>query len=212
LISENILRLDLSDTAHRSKKDIRIRYLTELEEVDISGISELFRHANPFPEERDLILEPITISPPNFLRSSNNLNPSFNLSNSSIVEVIALKMEREEIAESPRKRLKVDNVQNEDDDIVVVEVPAVESSSSSNTQATREVDVGITEFVSADIPGFEGVLKKRCVNHSRKKLSNGLLTAVDADTRTFWLTKSFRLARCFICKTSKYLRRFSRDP
>lgn len=72
-------------------------------------------------------------------------------------------MEREEIVESPRKRQKVDNVQTEDNDTVVAEVPAVESSSSSNAQATREVDVGITEFVSADIPGFEGVLKKRFV-------------------------------------------------
>lgn len=71
-------------------------------------------------------------------------------------------MEREEIVESPRKRLKVDNVQSEDNDTVVAEVP-VDSSSTPNTQATKEVDVGITEFVSADIPGFEGVLKKRCV-------------------------------------------------
>lgn len=72
-------------------------------------------------------------------------------------------MEREEIVESPRKRLKVDNAQAEDNDTIVAEVPAVESSSSPVTQATREVDVGITEFVSADIPGFEGVLKKRFV-------------------------------------------------
>ncbi|RAO67768.1 uncharacterized protein BHQ10_003780 [Talaromyces amestolkiae] len=70
-------------------------------------------------------------------------------------------MEREEIAESPRKRQKVDNVQTEDNDTIVTEEPAVESSSSSTAQVTREVDVGITEFVSADIPGFEGVLKKR---------------------------------------------------
>lgn len=72
-------------------------------------------------------------------------------------------MEREEIAESPRKRQKVDNVQTEDNDTIVTEEPAVESSSSSTAQVTREVDVGITEFVSADIPGFEGVLKKRFV-------------------------------------------------
>ncbi|PCG96781.1 Pseudouridine synthase, TruD [Penicillium occitanis (nom. inval.)] len=70
-------------------------------------------------------------------------------------------MEREEIVESPRKRLKVDNAQTEDNGTIVAEVPAVESSSSPVTQATREVDVGITELVSADIPGFEGVLKKR---------------------------------------------------
>jgi tRNA pseudouridine13 synthase len=72
-------------------------------------------------------------------------------------------MEREEIAESPRKRQKVDNVQNEDNDsnpVIVAAIPGVDSSSSPNT---REVDVGITEFVSADIPGFEGVLKKRYV-------------------------------------------------
>ncbi|EED22330.1 pseudouridine synthase TruD/Pus7, putative [Talaromyces stipitatus ATCC 10500] len=67
-------------------------------------------------------------------------------------------MEREEIVESPRKRVKIDNPQNEDNEAVVT-VPNVELSSP--TQATREVDVGITEFVSADIPGFEGILKKR---------------------------------------------------
>lgn len=76
-------------------------------------------------------------------------------------------MEREEVVGSPRKRLKVDNAQNEANDTIIAEVPATESSSSSNTQATKELDVGITEFVSADIPGFEGVLKKRFVNHLR---------------------------------------------
>lgn len=88
------------------------------------------------------------------------------LSNSPILpfqSAIAVKMEREDIVESPRKRLKVDNAQTADNDTIVAEVPAVESSSSPVTQATREVDVGITEFVSADIPGFEGVLKKRFV-------------------------------------------------
>lgn len=72
-------------------------------------------------------------------------------------------MEREELVESPRKRLKVDNAQIADNDTIVAEVPPVESSSSPFTQATREIDVGITEFVSADIPGFEGMLKKRFV-------------------------------------------------
>ncbi|OKL56124.1 hypothetical protein UA08_08727 [Talaromyces atroroseus] len=71
-------------------------------------------------------------------------------------------MEGDEIVESPRKRLKTDNVHTTDNDIAAAIANADSSANSSTPSgAAREVDVGITEFVSAEIPGFEGILKKR---------------------------------------------------
>lgn len=49
-------------------------------------------------------------------------------------------------AENPRKRLKVDE-----------EFPR----GAVNAQAAKEAEVGITEFVSRQDPGFYGILKKR---------------------------------------------------
>lgn len=86
-------------------------------------------------------------------------------------------MERAEVVESPRKRLKVDNVQNEQD-VAVIAIPDPDSSSNLPTAAQakgpKEVDVGITEFVTTDIPGFEGILKKRFVNPVLCSLSHWL--------------------------------------
>ncbi|OJJ45778.1 hypothetical protein ASPZODRAFT_143660 [Penicilliopsis zonata CBS 506.65] len=59
--------------------------------------------------------------------------------------------------ESPRKRLKTDNVVDND---VVLETPP-EAKVEEDSQARREAEVGITQFVSAEAVGFSGILKKR---------------------------------------------------
>ncbi|KAJ5578757.1 uncharacterized protein N7459_007721 [Penicillium hispanicum] len=65
-------------------------------------------------------------------------------------------MERPETVESPRKRQKTDDV------------PAIDSvadrssgTAAEDAQAAKELEVGITELVTADNEGFSGVLKKR---------------------------------------------------
>ena len=37
------------------------------------------------------------------------------------------------------------------------------AQTSHDDQLSKEAEVGITEFVSPDVPGFVGILKKRCV-------------------------------------------------
>ncbi|KAH8433516.1 pseudouridine synthase PUS7 [Aspergillus melleus] len=71
-------------------------------------------------------------------------------------------MEGAEHVESPRKRLKTDNASSTEE--VVLQAPVATSEtkiSEADAQAKKELDVGITEFVSADNEGFSGVLKKR---------------------------------------------------
>ncbi|KAH8699160.1 putative pseudouridine synthase TruD/Pus7 [Talaromyces proteolyticus] len=65
-----------------------------------------------------------------------------------------MEREREEVVESPRKRLKIDDTPAQGNDLVTA-LP------SDRPNHSREAEVGITEFVSTDIPGFEGILKKR---------------------------------------------------
>jgi tRNA pseudouridine13 synthase len=75
-------------------------------------------------------------------------------------------MEKEDIVESPRKRLKTGDAATSQGD-ELVSVPALTSNSNNGSggyataKNTKEADVGITEFVSAETPGFEGILKKR---------------------------------------------------
>ena len=72
-------------------------------------------------------------------------------------------MEAADIIESPRKRLKTDNAPVTDDatlpspDQVIAESDAAKLSA----EEARELEVGITGFVSADNVGFSGILKKR---------------------------------------------------
>lgn len=68
-------------------------------------------------------------------------------------------MNKEDIVESPRKRLKTDDATSQDSEIV----PAfpVAGGAYAAAKNSREAEVGITEFVSTDTPGFEGILKKR---------------------------------------------------
>jgi hypothetical protein len=80
-----------------------------------------------------------------------------------------------EITESPRKRLKSVNDQiHEDQDVILVRTPpqaqtgasvAVPAGSNgvshSQPNASKEAEVGIIHFVSAETSGFSGILKKR---------------------------------------------------
>lgn len=57
-----------------------------------------------------------------------------------------------DIVESPRKRLKTDAEPT--GDVVVV-------GETVKSDAQKELEVGITEYVSRDNEGFAGILKKR---------------------------------------------------
>ncbi|KAL1860963.1 multisubstrate pseudouridine synthase 7 [Paecilomyces lecythidis] len=74
-------------------------------------------------------------------------------------------MDREDISESPRKRLKTDDPPQGD---VVPETSTSQAQSgetpavlNEDAQALKEAEVGITEFVSSSTQGFSGILKKR---------------------------------------------------
>lgn len=70
-------------------------------------------------------------------------------------------MEKPEIVESPRKRQKTEDAGSTE--VVTVGDGANDTPSTavSDAQALKEVEVGITEFVSNDTEGFSGILKKR---------------------------------------------------
>ncbi|OJK04626.1 hypothetical protein ASPACDRAFT_1884303 [Aspergillus aculeatus ATCC 16872] len=76
-------------------------------------------------------------------------------------------MEGADVIESPRKRIKTDNPSITDDAVLpqaggpVAEEPAAAPVSADDAQARREIEVGITGYVSADNEGFSGILKKR---------------------------------------------------
>jgi tRNA pseudouridine13 synthase len=72
-------------------------------------------------------------------------------------------MEKHDLVESPRKRQKTSDAGPEE--IVVAgdgaaDVPTTPGA-APDAQAVKEVEVGITEFVSSDNEGFSGILKKR---------------------------------------------------
>ncbi|PYI32585.1 pseudouridine synthase TruD/Pus7 [Aspergillus indologenus CBS 114.80] len=76
-------------------------------------------------------------------------------------------MDGADVIESPRKRIKTDNTSTTDDAALpqaggpVAEEPAAAPVSADDAQARREIEVGITGYVSADNGGFSGILKKR---------------------------------------------------
>ncbi|GKZ94318.1 hypothetical protein AnigIFM59636_007689 [Aspergillus niger] len=72
-------------------------------------------------------------------------------------------MEGADIVESPRKRLKTDNNSVTDDAALPSSNEAIAQSDAAKLSAeeARELEVGITEFVSGDNEGFYGILKKR---------------------------------------------------
>lgn len=65
-------------------------------------------------------------------------------------------MERADIVESPRKRQKTDNDNTSSEEVAVAVKPAADDA-----QLQKEIEVGITEFVSPENEGFSGILKKR---------------------------------------------------
>lgn len=67
-------------------------------------------------------------------------------------------MDRPEILESPRKRQKTEDAPATDG---AVDMPPKSSIVAQDEQATKEMDVGITELVTAGTEGFSGLLKKR---------------------------------------------------
>ncbi|CAL5867044.1 uncharacterized protein PFLUO_LOCUS1256 [Penicillium psychrofluorescens] len=73
-------------------------------------------------------------------------------------------MDRPELLESPRKRQKTDDVPVNDvalsTDGAADKLPE-SVRSSEDAQALKEIEVGITEYVSVDNEGFSGILKKR---------------------------------------------------
>ncbi|GAD94263.1 pseudouridine synthase TruD/Pus7 [Paecilomyces variotii No. 5] len=75
-------------------------------------------------------------------------------------------MDREEIIESPRKRLKTDDASQSDVTVPLTSTSQTQSGETpvllnEDVQALKEAEVGITEFVSSNTQGFSGILKKR---------------------------------------------------
>ncbi|KAJ5158082.1 uncharacterized protein N7500_007733 [Penicillium coprophilum] len=70
-------------------------------------------------------------------------------------------MEKPDIVESPRKRQKTEDVGSIEVALAVDSANETPSTAVSDAQALKEVEVGITEFVSNDTEGFSGILKKR---------------------------------------------------
>ncbi|KAJ5188060.1 Pseudouridine synthase TruD [Penicillium cf. griseofulvum] len=70
-------------------------------------------------------------------------------------------MEKPDIVESPRKRQKTEDAGSTEVAVVVNDAIETASTAVSDAQALKEVEVGITEFVSNDTEGFTGILKKR---------------------------------------------------
>lgn len=73
-------------------------------------------------------------------------------------------MEGADIVESPRKRIKTDNATGADESVIPPSSaqPAA-AEAEEDAQASKEMEVGITAFVSSENQGFAGILKKRLV-------------------------------------------------
>ncbi|KAJ5581486.1 Pseudouridine synthase TruD [Penicillium sp. DV-2018c] len=70
-------------------------------------------------------------------------------------------MEKPDIVESPRKRQKIVDADSTEVAVAGNGATQVATAAISDAQALKEVEVGITEFVSNDTEGFSGILKKR---------------------------------------------------
>jgi tRNA pseudouridine13 synthase len=70
-------------------------------------------------------------------------------------------MEKPDIVESPRKRQKTEDVGSAEVAVAGDGATQIAPAAISDAQALKEVEVGITEFVSNDTEGFSGILKKR---------------------------------------------------
>jgi hypothetical protein len=87
--------------------------------------------------------------------TSPNAKPHLHRSRIATVSPRTPTMEGE-LVESPRKRLKTDNAASPAG--AAESTPAKEPA---DTQAVREAEVGITQFVSPENAGFSGIFKKR---------------------------------------------------
>lgn len=67
-------------------------------------------------------------------------------------------------------------------------------------ETKRETEVGITKFVSPDLPGFSGILKKRYLEKPTSCMHHFLTNSI-SDTRTFWSMRSYQTARLSILIT-----------
>ena len=66
---------------------------------------------------------------------------------------------------SARKKIKIEQVstKNFDEGAPLQNGPLMASSNNNEfNQFTKEAECGITEFVSPELTGFTGILKKRC--------------------------------------------------
>jgi tRNA pseudouridine13 synthase len=71
--------------------------------------------------------------------------------------LVLLTMSEPESTESPRKKVKLSSQLDGSDDLI----PAVTPSSRIDVQTQKELDVGITDYISPHAPAFSGILKKR---------------------------------------------------
>lgn len=72
-------------------------------------------------------------------------------------------MEKPEIVESPRKRQKTDDAGSIAISFGGDGAADLPPAAIADAQTQKEIEVGITEFVSNDTEGFAGILKKRSV-------------------------------------------------
>ncbi len=68
-------------------------------------------------------------------------------------------MEISDLIEPPQKRLKTEDAPSTEE--VALPAGAVPPQTATEDPLSREIEVGITEFVSAGNEGFAGILKKR---------------------------------------------------
>ncbi|KAL5002495.1 pseudouridine synthase [Aspergillus recurvatus] len=70
-------------------------------------------------------------------------------------------MEISDLIEPPQKRLKTEDVASTDEVVLLASGASPQTRAEIDEQLSKEIEVGITEFVSADNEGFVGILKKR---------------------------------------------------
>jgi hypothetical protein len=109
--------------------------------LPLTSPTELF----PIGQEKFLELDPLSFSNPTLSKQ--------------------LIMEKHDIVESPRKRQKTSDAGPEELAVAgdgAADVPTMTTPVAvPDAQAVKEIEVGITEFVSSDNEGFSGILKKR---------------------------------------------------
>ncbi|KAL4766468.1 pseudouridine synthase PUS7 [Aspergillus foveolatus] len=70
-------------------------------------------------------------------------------------------MDISDLIEPPQKRLKTGDISSADEVVIPAGGVTPQTDNEIDEQLSKEIEVGITEFVSADNEGFAGILKKR---------------------------------------------------